>query len=185
MTLVLRDLAQLVGVCPPGTLRKVGRDLADAGLIRDGAVIVEGEQIAWVGPTASLPPLPADAQVVSLPGRVLLPGFIDSHTHLVFAGDRVAEWEPRLMGRSYQEIAAAGGGIMSTVRAVRSASREQLAASARARLDRLLSFGVTTVEIKSGYGLSLKEELRCLEVIADLNQSGPLDLVPTFLGAHA
>src|SRR4051812_19858581 len=107
MTLVLRDLAQLVGVCPPGTERKVGSQLADAGIVADGAVVIEKETITWVGPTAELPPLSPAASIVSLPGKVILPGFIDSHTHLVYTGDRVGEWEQRLMGRSYQEIAAA------------------------------------------------------------------------------
>jgi imidazolonepropionase len=185
MTLILRNVGQVVGACPPGVLFKTGAGLRDPGLIPGGAVVVEGESIAWVGPTADLPPLPADAEILDLPGQVVLPGLIDSHTHLVFAGDRVGEWEQRLAGRTYQEISAAGGGIMSTVRASRRSSREELAALARPRLERLLAFGVTTVEVKSGYGLSLEDELRELEVIADLDARGPWELVPTFLGAHA
>jgi imidazolonepropionase len=185
MTLVLRHAAQVAGVTAPGELRRTGSSLRQVGIIPDGAVVVEGEHIAWLGPTNALPPLPASAEVIDLPGRVIIPGLVDSHTHLVFAGDRVEEWERRLAGATYQEISAAGGGIMNTVRAVRSCSRAELAALARPRLERLLSFGVTMVEVKSGYGLSLADELRCLEVIADLNESGPFELVPTFLGAHA
>ncbi len=185
MTLVLRHAAQLAGVSAAGEQRRSGAALREVGIVPDGAVVVEGERIAWLGPTRDLPPVPADAVVLDLAGKVVIPGLIDSHTHLVFAGDRVEEWERRLAGATYQEISAAGGGIRSTVRAVRSASKAELAALARQRLDLLLSFGVTTAEVKSGYGLSLAEELRCLEVIAELNAAGPVELVPTFLGAHA
>jgi imidazolonepropionase len=185
MTLVLRHAAQIAGVTAPGELRRTGLALRQVGIIPDGALVIESDRIAWLGPTRDLPPVPPGADILDLAGKVVIPGLVDSHTHLVFAGDRVEEWEQRLAGRTYQEIAAAGGGILSTVRAVRSASRAELAALARPRLDRLLSFGVTTVEVKSGYGLSLADELRCLEVIAELNQTGPVELVPTFLGAHA
>jgi imidazolonepropionase len=181
---VLRHAAQLVGVTRPGELRKTGKPMGDPGIITDGAVVIDGDRIAWLGPTADLLDLPAEAEVIDLSGKVVVPGFVDSHTHLVFAGDRLDEWEQRLRGASYQEIAAAGGGIMSTVRAVRQSSREQLKALARSRLQRLLSFGVTTVEVKSGYGLTPADEIKCLEAIAELNAEGPVELVPTFLGAH-
>ena len=184
MTLVLRH-AGLAGVTAPEERRRTGPALGQVGLIPDGALVVEGERIAWLGPTAQLPPLPGGAEVLNLAGKVVIPGLVDSHTHLIFASDRVDEWERRLAGATYQEIAAAGGGIRSTVRAVRSASRAELVALARPRLERLLSFGVTTVEVKSGYGLSLADELRCLEAVADLNAAGPIELIPTFLGAHA
>jgi imidazolonepropionase len=185
MTLVLRHAAQLAGVTAPGERRRTGPALRQVGIVADGAVVVEGERIAWLGPTGDLPPVPDGADVLDLAGKVVIPGLVDSHTHLVFAGDRVDEWERRLAGATYQEISAAGGGILSTVRAVRAASRRDLAALVRPRLERLLSFGVTTVEVKSGYGLSLADELRCLEVVADLNETGPFELIPTFLGAHA
>jgi imidazolonepropionase len=185
MTLVLSGASQLVGVNGVGVKFKTGSALRDPGLIAYGAVVVEDENISWVGPTAQLPPLPPDAEIIDVAGKVVAPGFLDGHTHLVFAGDRVDEWEQRLSGRTYQEISAAGGGIMSTVRAVRRSSREELVALARPRLRRLLANGVTTVEVKSGYGLSMADELRCLEAVADLNAEGPWELVSTFLGAHA
>ena len=112
----------------------------------------------------------------------MLPGFVDSHTHLLFAGSREGEFEQRLQGVSYQEITVRGGGIMSTVRIVREKTCEQLKALARPRLKRLLEFGVTTVEVKSGYGLTPADERKCLEAIAELNQEQTVELVPTFLG---
>ncbi len=159
--------------------------MRDLAIVEHGSLLFENERIAWVGPHAEMPPLPADASRLDVSGRVVLPGFVDSHTHLLFAGSREAEFEQRLQGRTYQEIAAQGGGINATVARVRQASREELKAAARPRLERFLRFGVTTVEVKSGYGLSLADEVKCLEAIADLNADGPLELVPTFLGAHA
>ncbi len=184
-TTVFRNASQLVGVVAEGTSVKLGSAFRDPGVIHDGTLVVEGSHIVWVGRTRDLPALPSQAKVFDLAGKVILPGLIDGHTHLIFAGERLDEWEQRLSGQSYQAIAESGGGIMSTVRAVRQASRSKLVELARPRLERLLSFGVTTVEVKTGYGLSLKDELRCLEAIADLNASGPWELIPTFLGAHA
>jgi imidazolonepropionase len=185
MPLVLRNAAQLVCVSRDGALVRRGQSMRDVAVLNDGALIAEGGRITWVGPTAELPPVPADAEVLDATGRVVLPGFVDSHTHLVFAGSREDEFEQRLRGDTYQQIAERGGGINATVRRVRAASKEELKALARPRLDRLLRFGVTTVEVKSGYGLTLADELKCLEAIAELNAEGPLELVPTFLGAHA
>ena len=154
-------------------------------MIENGAAILRDEEIEWLGRTSDLPPIPSNAEVLDATGQVVLPGFIDSHTHLVFAGSRENEFEERLRGKTYQEIAAGGGGINATVQQVRQASKHELMESTRRRLQRLLSFGVTTVEIKSGYGLTMADELKCLEVIAELNREGPWELVPTFLGAHA
>jgi imidazolonepropionase len=185
MRLIIRNAAQFVRVSREGELVKRGPAMRDLAAFDDGALVAEDGRITWVGPTADLPPVAAGAEVVDATGKVVLPGFVDSHTHLIFAGSREDEFEQRLQGRSYQEIAERGGGINATVRRVRAASKEELKALARPRLDRLLRFGVTTVEVKSGYGLTLADELKCLEAIAELNAEGPLELVPTFLGAHA
>jgi imidazolonepropionase len=179
MILIVRNAAQLV----VGTRR--GAAMRDLQIIANGAVIVHGDRIVSVGPTADLPPAPPGADILDATGKVVLPGFVDSHTHLIFAGSREDEFEQRLAGMTYQEIAAKGGGINATVQRVRRASQAELKVLARSRLDRLLRFGVTTVEVKSGYGLTMADELKCLEVIAELNAEGPLELVPTFLGAHA
>jgi imidazolonepropionase len=178
MTFAIRNAAQLI--------RFAGdRGAPAVECLINGALVARAGVVEWIGPSAALPPLPADAEVVDASGRVVIPGLVDSHTHLVFAGSREDEFEQRLRGRTYAQIAEAGGGINATVRQVRAASKDQLKALARRRLDRLLGFGVTTVEVKSGYGLSVGDEIKCLEVIAELNAEGPLELVPTFLGAHA
>ncbi len=148
-------------------------------------MLIRHGRIDWIGPTAGLPAVAADAEIIDATGKTVLPGFIDSHTHLLFAGWREDEFEQRLHGLSYQEIAARGGGINATVERVRQASKDELKRLARSRLDHFLRFGVTTVEVKSGYGLTLADEVKCLEAIAELNAEGPLELVPTFLGAHA
>src|SRR5207249_10556362 len=139
----------------------------------------------WVGPPDKLSTTPRHVRLLDATGKTVRPGFVDSHTHLLFAGSREEEFEQRLQGLSYEEIAARGGGINATVRRVRQSSKEELKDLARRRLRRFLAFGITTVEVKSGYGLTLADELKCLEAIAELNAEGPLELVPTFLGAHA
>src|SRR5207245_7885448 len=150
-----------------------------------GAVNITKGQIDWIRPSQNMPPIRSTTDVIDATNKTVLPGLIDSHTHLIFAGSREDEFEQRLQGLTYQEIAARGGGINATVRQVRLSSKEELKRLARRRLDRLLGFGVTTVEVKSGYGLSLADEIKCLEVIAELDAEGPVELVPTFLGAHA
>ncbi|MBL8796512.1 MAG: imidazolonepropionase [Planctomycetia bacterium] len=183
--LVIRNAAQVVCVAADRSPRKCGADLRNIQVHAQASVILRGERIDWIGPTAALPPLPAYAQILDATGKTVLPGFVDSHTHLVFAGARADEFEQRLNGATYQEIAARGGGINASVQRVRQAAVEELTALARPRLQRLLAFGVTTVEVKSGYGLSLADEIKSLQVIAALNREGPWELVPTFLGAHA
>jgi imidazolonepropionase len=185
MTLVVRNAAQLIGSAESRGPSPSGRALSSLPVAADGALIVRDGVIDWIGPTAALPPLPRDAEVINAAGQVVLPGFVDSHTHLIFAGSREDEFEQRLQGLSYQQIAERGGGINATVRRVRAASKEELKALARPRLRRLLQHGVTTVEVKSGYGLTPADEIKCLEAVAELNAEGPLELVPTFLGAHA
>jgi imidazolonepropionase len=184
MRYLFHNAAQLVGVTSPRTQRRRGSEMRDIRVINDGSLIVDDGIIEWVGPTSALPEFDT-LHVIDASGKVLLPGLIDSHTHLIFAGSRAGEFEQRISGATYQEITAAGGGILSTVREVRGRSREELAALARPRLRRLLQQGVTTVEVKTGYGLTPADEMKCLEAIADLAAEGPLELVPTFLGAHA
>ncbi len=181
---VLEHAAQLVRVSRSGERVKRGSAMSDLAILEDGAVIIRGGIIEWVGPTTELPSLPPDTEVIDASGKIVLPGLIDSHTHLIFAGTREDEFEQRIQGASYAEIAARGGGINATVRHVRAASKEELKRLARQRLDRMLALGVTTVEAKSGYGLSLADEIKCLEAIGDLNDEHPCDLAPTFLGAH-
>lgn len=185
MPLAIRKVAQLVCVAPAGATIRTGAAMRALSIVEHGSVVLDGSRIAWVGPDADLPPLLQGTEVLAVAGQVVLPGLIDSHTHLLFSGSREREFEQRLSGMTYQEIAAKGGGINATVAHVRQASRSELKAAARRRLERLLAFGVTTVEVKSGYGLSLADELKCLEVIAELNAEGPIELIPTFLGAHA
>ncbi|MEJ8836403.1 imidazolonepropionase [Ramlibacter sp. AN1133] len=159
---------------------------APYGLIEDGAVAVEDGRIAWVGARRDLPLALDDAAVEhDAQGGLLTPGLIDCHTHLVYAGDRAAEFEARLNGASYEEIARAGGGIVATVRATRAADEESLFAQSRRRLRSLLAEGVTTVEIKSGYGLSQEQEAKCLRVARRLGASEGVTVRTTFLGAHA
>jgi len=160
--------------------------LGDLGLIENGAVAVKDGLVVVVGPTAEVrAQVSAVAREVDASGRVVCPGFVDPHTHLVWMGDRAAEFEMRLAGATYLEIMAAGGGIMSTVRATRGAPVESLVAAMRPRLDRMLAHGSTTVEVKTGYGLETETELRLLEAIVTLDREHPVTLVPTFLGAHA
>jgi len=156
---------------------------APLGVIEDGAIAARDGRIAWVGRRAELPG-PA-AEVVDCEGGWLLPGLIDCHTHLVFGGNRAAEFEQRLAGATYEQIARAGGGIFSTVRATRDAGEEALFAAARPRLQGLMAEGVTTVEIKSGYGLTLDSELAMLRVARRLGDALPVEVVTTLLAAHA
>jgi imidazolonepropionase len=154
------------------------------GAIQDAAVVVADGRIAWVGPRADLPPVEA-AETERLEGRWITPGLIDCHTHLVFGGDRSAEFDQRLGGATYEEIARAGGGIVSSVQATRAASEEALFASAKTRLEGLKATGVTTVEIKSGYGLDLDSELKMLRVARRIGREGGVHVRTSYLGLHA
>ena len=153
------------------------------GLIEDAALVVEDGRIVWLGPMAGLPP--RDLPVHDLGGRLVTPALIDCHTHLVFAGNRAQEFEMRLNGASYVDVARAGGGIVSTVRATRSASEDDLFTQALPRLDAMIAEGTGTVEIKSGYGLDLETELRMLRVARRLGRARKVAVRTTFLGAHA
>jgi len=162
-----------------------GERLGDLAIIADGALAVSNGSIVDLGPTADLAAKYQAAQTIDAGGRVVMPGFVDPHTHVVFAGDRASEFERRIAGATYLEIMNAGGGIMSTVRATRAASLDELIAQTRARLDHMLAHGTTTAEAKTGYGLETRAELKMLDAIHQLDAEHSIDLVPTFLGAHA
>jgi imidazolonepropionase len=176
--------ASQVATCAGPKGPKRGPAMADAGVIEQGAIAIKGGDIVAVGPTPELTQRFTAPQIIDATGHALCPGFIDSHTHTVYGGDRTHEFELRIKGATYMEIMAAGGGIVSTMRHTRSAGADTLLDSARRRLDEMLALGTTTVEIKTGYGLDTATELKMLRVIEQLAQTHPCDIVPTFLGAH-
>jgi len=155
------------------------------GLIPDGAIAVEGTRIAWVGPVADIPEAYRDAPSHDLSGRLVTPALVDCHTHVVFGGNRAVEFELRLNGASYEEVARAGGGIVSTVTATRAASEDMLLQDALRRVDALIREGVATIEIKSGYGLDRESELKMLRVARQIAKERPIAVHTSFLGAHA
>ena len=167
-----------------GVTALAGDDLGTVDALPGAALAIRGETLLEVGPEADLLERYEAAEVLDAQGGTVLPGFVDAHTHPVFDGTREEEFVLRLEGARYAEIAAAGGGILSTVRGVRDASREQLLLLLLERLDRFLELGTTTVEAKSGYGLTTDDELKCLEVLAEAARLHPVEVVPTFLGAH-
>jgi imidazolonepropionase len=169
---------------PEGSTPKGGDALGAIRVLPAGAVAIDGGRCVAVGSAAELGARFAPRAVLDARGGTLVPGFVDAHTHPVFAGTREDEFELRTRGATYVEIAAAGGGILSSTRGVRAASAEELLVLLMLRLDRFLELGTTTVEAKSGYGLSLEAELKSLEVIAAARRVHPVELVPTFLGAH-
>ncbi|NNC76064.1 MAG: imidazolonepropionase [Acidimicrobiia bacterium] len=153
--------------------------------VEDAVVALDGTRIEWVGSRTDLPRELRDRETIDCEGRAVVPGFVDAHTHLVFAGDRATEFSRRLGGETYESIAAAGGGIRATVDATRAASRDELVAASSARLDRMIGAGTTTVEIKTGYGLDLATESKMVDVIEALAAATPVDVVTTVLAAHA
>ena len=183
--LAVINCSQVVTLAGPARPR-VGAELRDLGIISKGAMIVRDGLIERVGTTNEIKTrIDADCTVVDAGGRVLLPGFVDAHTHPVFAGTRVDEFEERAKGATYQEIAARGGGIQSTVNRTRAASVDELVETGRRYAEWFLRGGTTTVEAKSGYGLSLEDELKILRAIKRLDEETSLRYVPTFLGAHS
>ncbi len=182
--LLIHSAAQIVTCAgSPGPRR--GPTMADVGIISGGAVAVHQGKIVTVGPNDELRAAYTAEREIDAAGRVVCPGFVDPHTHLVYAGDRVGEFEWRIAGASYMEIMASGGGIISTMRATRAASLDALVAQSLPRLRQMLALGTTTAEVKTGYGLNLDVELRMLKAIATLADTQPVSLVPTFLPAHA
>jgi len=162
-----------------------GASFGRLGIIPDGAVLIRGEDILAVGTTNELSTAYPNEPTLDAGWKVLMPGFIDPHTHLVWAGNRAAEFELRIQGKTYLEIQKAGGGILSTVNATRQATRDHLLVETRQRANALFRHGTTTAEAKTGYGLEIITELRQLEILTVLDGEGPLEIVPTFLGAHA
>jgi imidazolonepropionase len=182
--LAVLHASQLVTLAGPQRAR-VGAELKELGIIRDGAFLINGERIAAVGTSSEIEKLSAGAEIVDATGKIVLPGFVDAHTHLVFAGTRLDDFEARARGESYQEIARRGGGIQTTVKATRAASEAELLSLATNRATWFLRNGTTSVEAKSGYGLTVEDELKLLRVIRDIGQETALETIPTFLGAHA
>jgi len=178
--LAITNIAELV-VVPPGPIR--GRDMGNLRTINDATITTENGRIVWFGHAGDID-IPAEAEVLDVHGGCVIPGLIDCHTHTVFAGSREDEFVKRLQGMSYAQIAEEGGGIKATVEAVRSASADELIESAAPRLRRMLSYGVTTVEIKSGYGLTVPDEIKMLEAIKRLGEQTPVELVASYLAAH-
>ena len=188
--LIIKNAAQLV-TCS-GFKAKQGKEMSNLHVIEDGALVIENGTIRSVGKTNDIlrgfnekETDICEFNVIDAAGKAVLPGFVDSHTHFVFAGYRAEEFSWRLRGDSYMDILEKGGGILSSVKATRAATKETLIKTGIQRLNSMLSFGVTTVEGKSGYGLDLKTEIKQLEVMKELNRRHPIDVISTFLGAHA
>lgn len=186
--LILMNAGQLITVAGSSESPRRGKDMARIGLIEDGAVAVKDGVIVAVGITGEVleqVDIGPGARVLDAANKVVLPGLVDPHTHLVFYGSREDEFELKVQGASYLEILKSGGGILRTVRATRRASKEDIFRSACKWLDQMISQGTTTAEVKSGYGLTLEDELKLLEIVRELDGHHSLDLVPTFMGAHA
>ncbi len=184
MTIAIVNIGQLVTLAGPARPRP-GAELRDLAVIENAALLIEDGRIAATGSEVAIRArIPAGATIIDAQGRCVSPGFIDAHTHLVFAGNRAEEFEQRIAGVTYQQIAASGGGILRTVRLTRAATEDELFAAARRHRDWMLRGGTTTLEAKSGYGLDRETELRMLRVIQRLNEEGPTGVIPTLLAAH-
>jgi len=184
-TLLIKNINHLVTMAGP--VPRIGDQMRDLGLIVGGAVAAAGEEILAVGKSEDIEghiDLAEGCRVIDARMGVVTPGLIDPHTHPVFSKTRENEFEMRILGKSYMEIAAAGGGIRASVRDLRETNKADLLKNTRHRLDSLLAYGITTIEAKSGYGLSTEAEIKSLEIIHELNETHIMDLVPTFLGAH-
>jgi len=182
--LLIDNISQLVTMAGPARAR-VGAEMSELSIIDDCAVLVRDGTVVAVGPASEVSPQASeDALPIDAAKCVVMPGFVDAHTHPVFSGTREDEYEMRAAGLTYQEIASRGGGIRSTVRKTRASSEEELFHSALPRVQQLLAHGTTTIEAKSGYGLTCEDETKILRVIKRLNSETPLELIPTFLGAH-
>jgi imidazolonepropionase len=186
MITILTNIASLVTVRSGAARTRTGSDMQDVGEICNAAVVHDGSTILWVGEASALPPAYVEgAKNIDCTGKTVMPGFVDSHTHMVFAGSRSHEFARRLAGASYADIATEGGGILTTMKAVRKASVDDLASVGRGLIDSAIRHGSTTIEIKSGYGLDVESELRLLEAAGQLKQEARAHIHVTFLGAHA
>jgi imidazolonepropionase len=183
-SLALLHASQLVTVAGPKRPR-VRSEMSELAIVRDGGMLVKDGVIAAIGSSAEIERSARDNEIIDVGGRVVLPGFVDAHTHPVFAGNRLDDFERRARGETYEQIAAAGGGIWSTVEKTRAAGEMEILEQAKKHAQWFLKCGTTTVEAKSGYGLTLEDELKMLRVIRRLNEETPIEFVPTFLGAHA
>ncbi|HET7842235.1 MAG TPA: imidazolonepropionase [Terriglobia bacterium] len=185
-TLFFRNAGQLLTLAGPPVPRR-GYALGELGILADGAVLIRDGKIFRVGRTRELVPEARRlrARVIDCAGRVVMPGFVDCHTHLVFAGNRVQDFERRIQGKTYEEIAAAGGGIQHSARLVREANVREMALQAANFLEQFAAHGTTTVEVKSGYGLDVANEIKILEAVRALGRKTSIELVPTLLAAHA
>ena len=186
MSILFKNISSLVTVNSDSALYKIGKQMQDIGEIKNGAMIVS-DIIEWVGETSDLADIIAHYNIdkeIDLKGKTVLPGLVDSHTHVVFGGNRSAEFGKRLRGATYAEIAEAGGGIQTTVNATRKASVEELAEVGRNLAMSAAKYGTTSMEVKSGYSLTLEGEIKQLEAIRALSETLPLRITPTFMGAH-
>jgi imidazolonepropionase len=186
LNLALINIKQLITVASQNRPVKIGKEMQNLGIIENAAVLIENNTIQWIGKMEELSMSSIkEADVLDCMNKVVMPGFVDAHTHLVFAGSRENEFAMRSAGATYQEIASRGGGILSTVQHVRNTQKKDLKKFARKYLNSLLRSGTTTVEIKSGYGLDADNEIKMLEAITELNEEEVISIIPTFLGAHA
>lgn len=192
MTILIENIKQLITCSSPGNLPRRGKSQSDIGLMENSSVLIDEDRIKYAGDKSGLKKFLTDKDkssitVIDGSNKVVMPGFIDAHTHFVFAGSREDEYEMRLSGKTYQEIAQSGGGIISTVNAVRSSSKQELKNTAEKRIKKFISYGTTTIESKTGYGLDTENELKLLDVMEELNSENKfgIDIIPTFLGAHS
>ncbi|HJY53587.1 MAG TPA: imidazolonepropionase [Candidatus Udaeobacter sp.] len=183
-SLTVLHASQIVTLSGPKRSR-VGPEMSELGIVRDGGMLIRNGKIESVGASDEIEKNFGDANIIDAGERVVMPGFVDAHTHLVFAGNRLGDFERRARGETYEQIAKAGGGIWSTVEKTRAASEADLLTQAKKHANWFLCCGTTTVEAKSGYGLNVEDELKILRVVRQLNEEVPLEIVPTFLGAHA
>ncbi len=173
------ELLTLAGSGP-----KVGKNMQSLGIIRNGAVAINGNKIIEIASSHEISAKYSSENIIDASGKVVIPGFVDAHTHPIFVNTRENEFEMRIQGKSYKEISQSGGGIRSSINDVRKASFEKLYQLAEKRIQKMLQMGTTTIEAKSGYGLSTESEIKMLEVIKKLNENTDMEIVPTFLGAH-